>query len=64
VGTVVEARPASPFQIVRLKPLAHLSQLEEVLVLLTTQELETRKEPEKAAAAPKLKVRPAAPAPH
>src|SRR5260370_11542157 len=64
VGTVVEARPASPFQIVRLKPLAHLSQLEEVLVLLTTQELETSKKTHETAPAPKLKTRPTSPAPH
>lgn len=64
VGTVVEAKPGTPFQIIRLKPAAHLSQLEEVLVLLTTQEFETRKEPEKATAAPRQTVRPAAPTPH
>ena len=65
VGTVVEAKPGNPFQIVRLRPLAHLNRLEEVLVLLSTQEVEIKKEPGSAApAAPKQSVRPPAPAPH
>ncbi len=61
VGTVVEAKPGNPFQTVRLQPAAHLNRLEEVLVLLTTQALETRKEPEKAAA-PKQAVHAPSPA--
>jgi cell shape-determining protein MreC len=60
VGTVIDAKPGNPFQIVRLRPAAHLDRLEEVFVLLTTRELETKKEPEKAAAAPKPAGRPSA----
>jgi rod shape-determining protein MreC len=45
VGTVVEATPdrKSPFMKIRVKPAAHLDRLEEVLVLLTRQELEPKK---------------------
>jgi rod shape-determining protein MreC len=45
VGTVVEATPErkSPFMRIRVKPAAHLDRLEEVLVLLTRQELEQKK---------------------
>lgn len=61
VGTVLEAKPGNPFQTVRLQPAAHLNRLEEVLVLLTTQQLETKKEPEKPVE-PKQGARPATPA--
>jgi len=46
VGTVVDARPdrKTPFMQIRVKPAAHLDRLEEVLVLLTRQELEMKKE--------------------
>jgi rod shape-determining protein MreC len=64
IGTVIDAKPGNPFQIVRLRPAAHLDRLEEVFVLLTTRELETRKEPEKTAAAPKPVGRPSATPPH
>jgi len=48
VGTVVEATPdpKTPFMRIRVKPAAHLDRLEEVLVLLTRQELDTKKEAE------------------
>ena len=41
VGTVAEVRPDQhgPFQRILVKPAAHLDQLEEVLVLLSRQEL-------------------------
>ncbi len=39
VGTVVEVKPGSPFKVIRIKPAAHLDRLEEVLVLLTREEL-------------------------
>ncbi len=39
VGTVAEVMPGSPFKVIRVKPAAHLDRLEEVLVLLTCQEL-------------------------
>ena len=47
VGTVVDATPdrKTPFMRIRVKPAAHLDRLEEVLVLLTRQELEMKKEP-------------------
>jgi rod shape-determining protein MreC len=43
VGTVVEAKPGPPpFKLIHLKPSARLDRLEEVLVLLTRQELNTK----------------------
>jgi rod shape-determining protein MreC len=46
VGTVVEATAdrKTPFMHIRVRPAAHLDRLEEVLVLLTRQELENKKE--------------------
>jgi rod shape-determining protein MreC len=46
VGTVVAAKPdrKAPFMQIILKPAAHLDRLEEVLVLLTRQELDMKKE--------------------
>jgi rod shape-determining protein MreC len=46
VGTVVDATVdrKTPFMQIRVKPAAHLDRLEEVLVLLTRQELEMKKE--------------------
>jgi rod shape-determining protein MreC len=46
VGTVVDATPdrKSPFMQIRVKPAAHLERLEEVLILLSRQELEMKKE--------------------
>ncbi len=46
VGTVVEATPdhKSPFMNIRVKPAAHLDRLEEVMILLTRQDLEMKKE--------------------
>jgi rod shape-determining protein MreC len=40
VGTVVDVKPGNPFKVIHIKPAAHLDRLEEVLVLLTQQELE------------------------
>ncbi len=39
VGTVASVRPGNPFQEIRVRPAARLDQLEEVLVLLSRQEL-------------------------
>lgn len=50
VGTVVETKPGNPFKLIRVKPAAHLDRLEEVLVLLSQQELEPKKETDHAAA--------------
>ncbi len=38
--------PKTPFMRIRVKPAAHLDRLEEVLVLLTRQELVMKKEPD------------------
>jgi rod shape-determining protein MreC len=39
IGVVREAKPGSPFQIIRVQPAARLDRLEEVIVLLTQQPL-------------------------
>jgi rod shape-determining protein MreC len=54
VGTVVEATPdrKTPFMRIRVKPAAHLNRIEEVLVLLTQQELDLKKEAEVNSAPP------------
>src|SRR6185437_4775003 len=54
VGTVVDIKPDhhSPFQQISVKPAAHLDQLEEVLVLLTRQDLAAKKEAEPTSAEP------------
>ncbi len=46
VGTVVDfvVDPKAPFMRIRVKPAAHLDRLEEVLVLLTRQELNMKKD--------------------
>ncbi len=53
VGTVVEATPdrRSPFMKVRVRPAAHLDRLEEVLVLLTRNELNLKKQADAGAPA-------------
>ena len=65
VGTVVEATPErkTPFMRVRVRPAAHLDRLEEVLVLLTRNELNLKKEAGAAApAASPAAAKPDAPA--
>jgi rod shape-determining protein MreC len=54
VATVAEATSdrKAPFMKILLKPAAHLDRLEEVLVLLTRQELDLKKEAETSPAAP------------
>jgi len=42
VGTVAEVRDGSPFKQIRVRPAARIDRLEEVLVLLTRQELQTQ----------------------
>ncbi|GAC1617424.1 MAG: rod shape-determining protein MreC [Candidatus Acidiferrum sp.] len=44
VGTVVDVKPGNPFKQIRVKPSANLERLEEVIVLLTQQTLEMKKE--------------------
>jgi rod shape-determining protein MreC len=45
VGTITEVRSGQPFKQIRVKPAAHLDQLEEVMVLLTRQELNNKQAP-------------------
>lgn len=54
VATVAEAVPdhKAPFMKIVLKPAAHLDRLEEVLVLLTRQDLNQKKEADASSAAP------------
>jgi len=43
VGMVASTKPGNPFQEIRIRPAARLDQLEEVIVLLSRQELEPQK---------------------
>jgi rod shape-determining protein MreC len=44
IGTVASANPGNPFQIIRIQPAARLDRLEDVLILLTQQELKAPSE--------------------
>jgi rod shape-determining protein MreC len=46
VGTVIGVKQASPFQTITVRPAARLDRLEEVLVLLTQQEISPKKLPD------------------
>ncbi len=48
VGTVADVKPGNPFKQIRVRPAANLERLEEVIVLLTLQPLELKKENETA----------------
>lgn len=48
VGTVADASPAYPFQTIRVQPGARLDRLEDVLILLSAQELTPRRNAESA----------------
>ncbi len=48
LGTVASVEKGNPFKLIRVKPAARLDRLEEVLVLLTRQELAPKKESEAA----------------
>jgi rod shape-determining protein MreC len=50
IGTVVGTQPGNPFKVIHIQPSARLDRLEEVLVLLTQQELLFKKEAETPAA--------------
>ena len=50
LGTVADVKPGYPFKLIRVKPAANLDRLEEVLVLLSRQELEPKKETGRTAA--------------
>jgi len=43
IGAVASADPGNPFQVIRIRPAARLDRLEEVLVLLSQQELTPKK---------------------
>lgn len=62
VGIVAEVKPGNPFKQIRVRPSANLQRLEEVVVLLTLQSLEMKKEsgasssdPQKTESAPPAK---------
>jgi len=46
VGTITEIKQANPFQMIAIKPSARLDRLEEVLVLLSQQEISVKHAPE------------------
>lgn len=48
VGTVVDASPGYPFQMIRVEPGARLDRLEDLLILLSQQELTPKKSEESA----------------
>ncbi len=58
VGRVVETKAGSPFKMIRVRPAARLDRLEEVFVLLSRQDWETKKEPETAEQSPATKSAP------
>jgi rod shape-determining protein MreC len=43
VGTVIDAAPGNPFQVIRVQPAARLDRLEDVIVLLSQRELQPEK---------------------
>ncbi len=52
VGTVTQVKSGNPFKQIQLRPAAHLDRLDEVLVLLTRQELAPKTPPAQASPAP------------
>jgi len=52
IGTVESAAQGNPFQVIHIQTAAHLDRLEEVLVLLTQQEVTPKKTEEAAGTAP------------
>jgi rod shape-determining protein MreC len=48
IGTITDIKPGNPFKTIRIRPLANLERLEEVIVLLTLQPLQLNKETETA----------------
>jgi len=51
IGTVMAAREGNPFQIIRIQPAARLDRLEDVLVLLSLQDLSSKRTDESTDAA-------------
>jgi rod shape-determining protein MreC len=52
IGTVVTATPGVTFQVIHVRPAAHLDRLEDVLILLTPQELKKANESADATGSP------------
>jgi rod shape-determining protein MreC len=48
IGTITEIKPGNPFKSIRIRPSADLERLEEVIVLLTLQQLQLNQESESA----------------
>lgn len=53
VGIVTDVKPGNPFKHIRVRPAANLERLEEVIVLLTLEPLESKKEADKRKISPK-----------
>jgi rod shape-determining protein MreC len=62
IGTVVGTQPGNPFKVITVRPAAWLDRLEEVIVLLTHQELNLRKDTEAAAGTASAPANPPQPA--
>lgn len=61
LATVTEAKPGNPFQKIDVKPVARLDRLEEVIVLLSQQDISLKPGPEGPAAPPDTAATPASP---
>jgi rod shape-determining protein MreC len=63
VGTVTEVKQGNTFQQIIVEPSARLDRIEEVIILLTQQEISPKKSAEAPAPAPPVNTAPGAPAP-
>jgi rod shape-determining protein MreC len=63
IGTVESAAPGNPFQIIKVKPAVRLDRLEDVLILLTTQEIPMKREQPALAETENQPQQPVAPVP-
>ena len=66
IGTVSMANPGNPFQVIHVRPAARLDRLEDVLILLTQQELKKPNESADASSTPGIvqkEAPPSSPAP-
>jgi rod shape-determining protein MreC len=61
VGTVAQIKPGTPFKQIRIQPAANLERLEEVIVLLSLQQLDLKKETGTPAAGATEKIVPGQP---
>jgi len=59
LATVTAARPGNPFQKIDVKPVARLDRLEEVIVLLSQQDISLKPTPDEAASTPDVSIVPA-----